>query len=432
MQQQQDFHVAVQTLAQSLAGGGVRELINQQEDSDVIVEAFRSALFSVKNQNLLATLIDVCLEEAKLMEASKVPVETLFELLADAVDANTVVEIETQIWPIVEQRLTKLCNLVLSSGKQRLQLALLKVANELLKRMGNALICGKVLLWVANSLALGDRSGFNSNGTYFVNGRESMLSLDRPAPNHFSKLQTYMTTQYITAAAIAMFDFKDFAVCVDQVVHQFETVPVNPALVDNTAAAKSSQIRSYLDLNNAAVLEIQIKTNTFRCNILTQLVFFLRSVPGQQQNTEQIKTWERRCFALLAPHCKHEAIRVQLQRETVWEQWKKEKCIMEAPPLAAATTEAAAGGDVVIPVASRTPPPQPAFWAQIFRPKEPMTIERNEDQVSVWQQLRNARKRDLQELQSIVAEKLIPSSSSHEEGEEYVEEGHDAKRMRMD
>jgi hypothetical protein len=54
--------------------------------------------------------------------------------------------------------------------QQRPQLALIKLTNELLKRVTSPEISGKILLWVANSLPLIDRSGFNQAGTYYASG----------------------------------------------------------------------------------------------------------------------------------------------------------------------------------------------------------------------------------------------------------------------
>ncbi|KAH9257683.1 hypothetical protein BASA81_004141 [Batrachochytrium salamandrivorans] len=363
---------------------------SREADPEVLLEAFFTTLHAEGTGKL-----DLLLTRAIGMAAGEeVPMELVFDLIGDAVEMSTTKEIETQIWPVVvEPKLNQLLELILSSPKQRPQLSLLRASNELLKRVINPVLLGKVLVWVACSLPLADRSGFNSNGAYF----ENKLALTNPR-DRFWKLQAYF------ASPNSAVDFRDLSLCIEHVLVSFEMAVAATGNVD-------LQLDSLLAgdgvryLQGGEAVTIQSQTSEFRHAVLVQLVYYLQTLPVQ--HLDLTRAWEKRSLVLLGQKLAL-SIRQQLIRERVWEKWKKEKCVM---PTAAVPT---AAPSEAAEVSSSRSQPRPQFLAQIFQPTiqdPPSAADQASSSVSVWSRMRKCRNRSLAEVGQIAQSELLPSNS---------------------
>ncbi|RCH81885.1 UDP-glucose-4-epimerase [Rhizopus azygosporus] len=135
--------------------------------------AFRRALIhnvqTEENEDRLKKIFDCCdivlyCSEIDLLD-QVIPLTFVEELL----DLHTTEGCE-KIFDYVEQRKDRLtANMVPGKGKG---LVLLRMCNELLRRMSkeiNTVFCGRILMFLANSFPLGERSGVNLRGDFNTN-----------------------------------------------------------------------------------------------------------------------------------------------------------------------------------------------------------------------------------------------------------------------
>jgi hypothetical protein len=115
----------------------------------------------------LSNVLDLCVACAaaspRLLEPAAV-----FAVLEDAFEACSVGDAES-VWRLVEARRDALFPLVQGAAQQRARLALLRVCSGLLRRLSRSadtVMCGKILLFLAFTLPLSERSGVNVTGSF--------------------------------------------------------------------------------------------------------------------------------------------------------------------------------------------------------------------------------------------------------------------------
>jgi len=322
--------------AEILAGRDPTGLTGTSEadgDEQALFEAYREALREA-GIGRLGQLVDSAL---KAVESKRVTSELVFEMFADAVDRSTVAECNQIVWGELESRAAELRKMTLST-QQRPKLALLRVANELLRRLSQTqdpILCGRVLMLLATALPLSDNSGFNSGGKYNVENETSIETSQQfvdegSQQKDFNLYERFWKLQRFFAGPFVLSSFPDFKTCLETTLGAFDSKPL---------LAMDQQTADFFPkyLTSGRLLSLQLADPRLRRYVLVQILLFLRQIssdPVASSNadmTMQLNTWRTRCVRLLnqiPPKGKEftEALVAAIDREVVWESWKKEKC----------------------------------------------------------------------------------------------------------
>ena len=177
--------------------------------------------------------------------------------------------------------------------RQKSQYTLLRTCNLLLKRLGSrdALLCGRVLVFLAKFLPLTERSGVNIHGSFNVNNltplddvREGDLdaegrAVDVPFYKTFWGLQSWFADP---RSALAPGACDSIMESIQTVLKRFRAVRVTvtgassissvstPALASESASSSSVKY-----LSSAGLLPLQIRDATFRRTVLVQSLILI-------------------------------------------------------------------------------------------------------------------------------------------------------------
>jgi hypothetical protein len=310
---------------------------NEKFDEIVVYECFRSCLKS-KGIAHLETLGDLAIQASELKLA---PPELIFDLFSDAVDVSTIQECQNFIWKDLELKIPKLLQFTLNVSLQRPKLSLLKVANDILKRLSissNSDFCGRILMLLSKALPLSDSSGFNIGGFFNTEHETKIEPFEASgisAQEYVQYERFWRSTQFFASnVQITLKHLQDFKLCMEQMLSLFESKPI-------VASANTTTEEIFFPkyLTAGKLLPLQVMDSTFRKNVLVQALFFLRqfiltseaTVPPKGELIQLANTYRVRVIKLLNQFGREftDSILAQVDREIVWESWKKEKC----PPI---------------------------------------------------------------------------------------------------
>ncbi len=175
--------------------------------------------------------------------------------------------------------------------RQKSQYTLLRTCNLLLKRLGSrdALLCGRVLVFLAKFLPLTERSGVNIHGSFNVNNltplddvREGDLDAEgRPVDVPFYKtfwgLQSWFADP---RSALAPGACDAIMISMQAVLQRFRTVRVTVTGASSISSmsaltSESASSSSVKYLSSAGLLPLQIRDATFRRTVLVQCLILI-------------------------------------------------------------------------------------------------------------------------------------------------------------
>ncbi|KAL4439830.1 hypothetical protein ABPG75_002831 [Micractinium tetrahymenae] len=251
------------------------------------------------------------------------------------------------------------------------KLTLLRTCNMLLKRLSksaNAMLCGRVLLFLAKLLPLTERSGVNLGGAFNTDNvtpveevqEGAVDSEGRPVDAAFYRtfwgLQSYFSNP---PAALQPGKWAEVSRDIRKALEKFqqEKVTVGESPAAGAGASGDGQGSSVKYLSSSRLMGLQLRDATFRRHFLLQCLILMQwcERPRQPDKNglrakllEDLQDLRARVWAELeaTPDKGKEftaAIRHLMQWEDSWAAWKQNKC--PAGPMERAAAEAPPGAD---------------------------------------------------------------------------------------
>ncbi|KAL4423622.1 hypothetical protein ABPG77_009209 [Micractinium sp. CCAP 211/92] len=251
------------------------------------------------------------------------------------------------------------------------KLTLLRTCNMLLKRLSksaNAMLCGRVLLFLAKLLPLTERSGVNLGGGFNTDNTTPVEEVQEGAVDsegnpvdaafyrRFWGLQSFFSNP---PAALQPGKWAEVSRDVRKVLEKFreEKVTVGEGRAADAGAAGDGQGSSVKYLSSSRLMGLQLRDATFRRHFLLQCLILMQWCERPRQKDkgglrakllEDLQDLRAKVYAALeaTPDKGKEfaaAIQHLLQWEDSWTAWKQANC--PAAPLERAAAEAPPGAD---------------------------------------------------------------------------------------
>ncbi|KAH8557016.1 THO complex subunit 1 transcription elongation factor-domain-containing protein [Umbelopsis sp. PMI_123] len=292
------------------------ELIYRQELYDIVISN------SEPNDQLFQQLYD-CLDIV-LISTDKELVEpvTVLTLIEELLEQQTIPGCE-KIFDYIESRKTKL-TVGMMPGKGK-GLVLLRMCNEMLRRLSknmSTVFCGRILMFLANSFSLGERSGVNLRGEFNVENvvkydSEEELKNDTKMTEEQKAFYTlFWSTQGFLTNPPSIFadgNYEKFKDGVETTISKFNDMSQREAVVAGSTAdhhGKENNIRkrsvsemdvdeSFSDeairdvyndyffpkfLTSRELLELELEDVSFRRTVLVQFLIALQYLEGHSNN----------------------------------------------------------------------------------------------------------------------------------------------------
>lgn len=260
---------------------------------------------------------------------------------------------------------------------------LLRTCNMLLKRLSksaNAMLCGRVLLFLAKLLPLTERSGVNLGGTFNTDNTTPVEEVQEGAVDSEGKpvdaafyrtfwgLQSYFSNP---PSALQVGKWAEISRDIRRVLEKFrqEKVTVGESAAAGTGggAGASGQGASVKYLSSSRLMGLQLRDATFRRHFLLQCLILMQWCERPRQKDkgglrakllDDLQDLRARVYAELeaTPDKGREfaaAVRHLIQWEDSWAAWKQGGC--PAAPLERPAAEPPAGGstDLTAPAPKR-------------------------------------------------------------------------------
>ena len=336
---------------------------------------------------------------------------TPFALLEDLFDANVISAAES-LFALVEARAAALAPFLTADAKyQRCKLTLIRSCNELLRRLSkskNTNFRGRVLMFMAYTFPLGERSGVNLKGATAPSsveieaegdGDEEDMQVDAGAAGAGAESGNGPAQGVVNYGFYATFwglqkAFADPAKSVVKdawpgLVERLQTVlevfgsfsgsddvaeegsedgEGEDGAADQAAqAAAEAEAEEVLEevyfakfLTSSKLMTLQLRDGYFRRHVLVQVLIFLQTVATERKGVptlsasqrQQVDTLHSRCFELLRaipPGGARfaSAVSTMLEREEHWIRWKANGCVPFDKAAAAAREDGGAGGSSI-------------------------------------------------------------------------------------
>ncbi|PSC69291.1 THO complex subunit 1 isoform X1 isoform B [Micractinium conductrix] len=260
------------------------------------------------------------------------------------------------------------------------KLTLLRTCNALLKRLSksaNALLCGRVLLFLAKLLPLTERSGVNLGGAFNTDNvtpveevaEGAVDSEGQPVDVAFYRtfwgLQSYFSNP---PAALQPGKWGEVSRDIRRVLEKFQAEKVTVGEGAAAGAANGGQGASVKYLSSSRLMSLQLRDATFRRHFLLQCLILMQwcERPRQKEKKglhakllEDLQDLRSKVYASLeaTPDKGTQftaAVRHLLQWEDAWAAWKQQSCPaapLERPP--AEAPPGAATADLTAPAPKR-------------------------------------------------------------------------------
>ena len=386
---------AVQRALESERGGEARPLGDR--DRTVLELALRTQLDTLLKRSKLRghsieavgvpRLLDVAIA---LAHAEVSDPNTPFALLEDLFDANVVSAAEAA-FALVEARAAALAQLLSADQKHaKGKLTILRTCNELLRRLSkskNTNFRGRVLMFMAYTFPLAERSGVNLKGTVATSSvslepappAEDAAVLDGTAGSHpergeaidYGFYSTFWGLQQAFTNPMAHVQpeaWEPLVVQLNTVLQVFgsfsgagevsSALPAGAdapqpngeavinetlAVVNEAHAGDTAEVYFAKFLTSSKLMTLQLRDGYFRRHVLVQLLIFLQAVSTERKNSsgaakslnaaqrQTVEALHSQCVALLKAippgGAKFAAaVLTMLEREEHWTKWKAAGC----------------------------------------------------------------------------------------------------------
>ncbi|OQS01073.1 THO complex subunit [Thraustotheca clavata] len=307
----------------------------------------------------IPTLLDLCIEGAK---KQYLMLNAPYKILEDLMDCQTIVVCE-KLWGLLESRRNSLTNSdFIQAGKtNKASLSLLRMCNALLRRLSkthNTVFCGRILMFLAFTFSLSERSAVNLNGRYNLSNvttfqsqdefKISMenASLEEASSTDYSLYKVFWDIQrYLrnpNAAIETDSEWNNLFKELDQVLTAFESNPFSP---EDIARSRDLQTQTSTPddkdhffqtkyLTNSRLFYLQLRDPVLRECMLTQFLILFCHLQRSKIPTGASKTVlddvHERVLRLLEKNLNGEGfsklLTYVLERERNFVLWKLEKC----------------------------------------------------------------------------------------------------------
>ncbi|KAG2220331.1 hypothetical protein INT45_004016, partial [Circinella minor] len=241
-------------------------------------------------------------------------------LLEELLDVHTIYGCE-QLFDYIEKRKSRLTvNMIPGRGKG---LVLLRMCNEMLRRLSkekNTVFCGRILMFLANSFPLGERSGVNLRGEFNTESVSYDKDEDVDAdPNMTEEEKTFYklfwsTRKYFSNPPIIFQNngFNELRKGGDAILDRFKQISNNEEAVSGTGAKRkrndvmdidgdevnNDTVKQMLDeinreyqfprlLSSRKLLELEIEDTRFRRNVIVQFLILFQYLNGFTQEEKE-------------------------------------------------------------------------------------------------------------------------------------------------
>lgn len=354
-----DFDLAIQRVVDSIEKEN--GTLPNDSSKEVVFESFR-VLLRKDPASHLGRVTDLAIQAA---HDDVILPEQVFELFMEAIEISTVKECEDIVWGELEKRLSSLQQSTLTSSSSPPKLALLKVANELLRKVSpiqEPQLCGRILSVLANSIPLSDPSGFNNIGTFnkehetvteseqeYLNKTENTTERDFLLYYRFWRLQRYVSAP-IDVEIIQHDKFvQELRICVETTLAEYNRWHCPRVEVEDEDDLTVKFATTYLTAGR--LFYLQLRDPKLRRQILTQLMFFLKQLENASnaaQKAEEVPSpatalaswlpsWQQRTMALLEqiePNGKEfcQSLSFLVAQDAIWETWKTNRRLNAKKP----------------------------------------------------------------------------------------------------
>ncbi|OQS00633.1 THO complex subunit [Achlya hypogyna] len=321
----------------------------------------------------ISTLVDLCIAGAK---ARYLMINAPYKVLEDLMDCQTIVVCE-QLWGVLESRRGPLTtsDFIQAGKNNKASLCLLRMCNALLRRLSkthNTVFCGRILMFLAYTFSLSERSAVNLTGKFNLSNvttfqteaefKQSMeqAPLEEAATTDFALYKVFWDIQrFLRNPNLATESDAEWSTLfheLDQVLTAFESNPFSPEDIDR-ARELQSQTSSKDDddhffqtkyLTNSRLFHLQLHDPVLRECMLTQFLILFghleRSKIPATASKVAIDERQDRVLQLLRKNVNGTGFSTMLaevlERERNFVQWKSDKCpVYEKQPVADAEAD---------------------------------------------------------------------------------------------
>ncbi|EQC40902.1 hypothetical protein SDRG_01967 [Saprolegnia diclina VS20] len=306
----------------------------------------------------IPALLDLCTDGAT---RGYLMLNAPYKILEDLMDCQTIVVCE-QLWGLLESRRSRLTTTdFIQAGKNsKASLCLLRMCNALLRRLSkthNTVFCGRILMFLAYTFSLSERSGVNllgrfntSNVTKYQTEAEFQASMEQAPLEEATKtsyalykvfwdMQRFLSNPTIVADSDA--EWTTLFQQLDDVLSAFESNPFSDDDIDRARELQSQSEDDQKDhffqtkyLTNSRLFHLQLRDPVLRECMLTQLLILFghlerSKVPAAASKTSLEDCFDR-VFRLLEKNVNGQQYSAMLtevlERERNYVAWKLEKC----------------------------------------------------------------------------------------------------------
>ncbi|PIA13584.1 hypothetical protein COEREDRAFT_83384 [Coemansia reversa NRRL 1564] len=257
------MHTHMLDLAEQLPEGAVQRVAQKSTESDI----------PQLNQMIALTDIAILLSDTGRTDAS-----FAFTLLEESMDMISI-GLANVLFEHIERRAAELRRDISATGGKGI--VMLRMCNSLLRRIPHSTMsefAGRVQIFVANSFSLSERSGVNLRGDFdhsnIPQARETN-SEDKSLYQSFWLLQRYFATPTLLTAASKEGGFPRFLDAATQTLEEFRKMTNSRA---PTLTLELTGAETLRHLTSPALLRMQLGDPQFKCQILLQLLIFIKYV----------------------------------------------------------------------------------------------------------------------------------------------------------
>ncbi|KAJ2805787.1 hypothetical protein H4R20_001954 [Coemansia guatemalensis] len=211
-------------------------------------------------------------------DTGKTDASFAFTLLEEAMDMVSIGLAEA-LFGHVERRATELRRDISATGGKGI--VMLRMCNSLLRRIPHSTMsefAGRVQIFVANSFSLSERSGVNLRGDFdhsnVPQARETD-SEEKSLYQSFWSLQRYFATPTLLTSSSPDGGFARFVEAASQTLEEFRKMTSSRAPPLSVELTGAETLRH---LTDPALLRMQLSDPQFKCQILLQLLIFIKYV----------------------------------------------------------------------------------------------------------------------------------------------------------
>ncbi|KAJ2081363.1 hypothetical protein H4R24_002387 [Coemansia sp. RSA 988] len=211
-------------------------------------------------------------------DTGKTDASFAFTLLEEAMDMISIGLAEA-LFGHIERRATELRRGIYATGGKGI--VMLRMCNSLLRRIPHSTMsefAGRVQIFVANSFSLSERSGVNLRGDFDhsnIPQPKEVDTEDKSLYQSFWSLQRYFATPSLLTSSTSNGGFSRFVEAATLTLEEFRKMSSNRASPLSMELTGAETLRH---LTSPALFRMQLSDPQFKCQILLQLLIFIKYV----------------------------------------------------------------------------------------------------------------------------------------------------------